>query len=403
MDNKVSRKAERVASLDIFRGLNVALMIFVNELAEIRGLPWWTYHAHRNEDRMTYVDMVFPAFLLIVGMSLPFALGSRIRRGDTAPRLVGYVLLRSIALITLGIIIANSSDGSALQMHGLPGAVWGLLALCAAVLVWFDYPRATERKRVRVHTVLRLAGVVLLVALAALYRKTATGGTVQWLSYDYPEILGLIGYTYLVGALCYLTTRRWRWAPAVWLLTFAAYNVATAAGVLPWSEKWWIWPVYNGSFGMLVFAGVVLTTIYFLDPAITSFRRRATLACSFGVIAALAGWLLLPLGLSKIRATPSWVLFTIAACCWVYTLLYWLCDVKQKRAWAAPVRAAGANTLLTYLLPDFWYALLATFGIHAWSRLYRTGWAGVVRSVAFTALMLAISTLLTRRKLRLQI
>ena len=36
----------RIVSIDIFRGLTIAVMIFVNELAEIRGLPWWTYHAH---------------------------------------------------------------------------------------------------------------------------------------------------------------------------------------------------------------------------------------------------------------------------------------------------------------------------------------------------------------------
>jgi heparan-alpha-glucosaminide N-acetyltransferase len=36
----------RIVSLDILRGLNIALMIFVNELAEVKGLlPWWTYHA----------------------------------------------------------------------------------------------------------------------------------------------------------------------------------------------------------------------------------------------------------------------------------------------------------------------------------------------------------------------
>ena len=31
----------RVLSIDIFRGLNIALMIFVNELASVRDLPWW--------------------------------------------------------------------------------------------------------------------------------------------------------------------------------------------------------------------------------------------------------------------------------------------------------------------------------------------------------------------------
>jgi predicted acyltransferase len=34
----------RLASIDVLRGLTMAVMVFVNELAGTRGLPWWTYH-----------------------------------------------------------------------------------------------------------------------------------------------------------------------------------------------------------------------------------------------------------------------------------------------------------------------------------------------------------------------
>jgi predicted acyltransferase len=61
----------RLASIDIFRGLTMTLMILVNALAEIKGLPWWTYHMKADVDAMTYVDMVFPFFLFIVGLSMP--------------------------------------------------------------------------------------------------------------------------------------------------------------------------------------------------------------------------------------------------------------------------------------------------------------------------------------------
>ena len=92
-------KAPRILSLDIFRGLNIALMIFVNELASIHGLPWWTDHAPANVNVMTYVDMVYPGFLLIVGMSLPLALNARVRRGDGTLKLVWYIVLRAVALV----------------------------------------------------------------------------------------------------------------------------------------------------------------------------------------------------------------------------------------------------------------------------------------------------------------
>jgi heparan-alpha-glucosaminide N-acetyltransferase len=73
----------RVISLDVFRGFTMAVMIFVNELSSARGLPWWTYHAPGNVDVMTYVDMVFPFFLFIVGMSLPLSVAQRLKRNGS--------------------------------------------------------------------------------------------------------------------------------------------------------------------------------------------------------------------------------------------------------------------------------------------------------------------------------
>jgi predicted acyltransferase len=76
----------RIQSIDIFRGITLAVMIFVNDLDETRNLPWWTFHANRNWDVMTHVDMVFPIFLFLVGMSLPIAINARLRRNRLCAR-----------------------------------------------------------------------------------------------------------------------------------------------------------------------------------------------------------------------------------------------------------------------------------------------------------------------------
>lgn len=395
---------QRILSLDIFRGLNIALMIFVNELHEIKGLPWWTYHAPGAANVMTYVDMVFPAFLVIVGMSLPLALQARIRRGDETPQLIWYVVLRSVALIVLGLILQNAQVAEISLMHHIGGNSLGLLALLSAFLIWMDYPRTEDPRRRRTYTALRLAGLLLLVVLMVVFRRSdAETGTTAWLTFDYPEILGIIGYTYLVAGLCYLLTRRWLWAPAAWFLAFLALNIASAAKGIHTSLPWWIFPIGNGSFLALVFAGVVLAIIFFLEPRCGTYQSKAMPALAFGVIAAIAARLLHPLGISKIRATPTWVLYDIAACCAIYCLLYFVCDVKKKVAWAAPVRSAGSNTLLTYLLPDLWAYLLGGLGINWWSTHFSQGAVGVLRCIVFTLLILGISTALTRARLRLQL
>ena len=56
----------RVDSIDIFRGMNVLLMILVDNLGFVAGLPWWTNHMPREANGMTYVDMVFPEFLFLI-------------------------------------------------------------------------------------------------------------------------------------------------------------------------------------------------------------------------------------------------------------------------------------------------------------------------------------------------
>ena len=90
----------RLASIDIFRGLTMTVMIFVNELAGVKGLPWWNYHMKANVDFMTYVDMVFPFFLFIVGLSMPLAIRSRLKRNPSIPALWMHVALRTASLMT---------------------------------------------------------------------------------------------------------------------------------------------------------------------------------------------------------------------------------------------------------------------------------------------------------------
>src|SRR6202142_3799571 len=120
--------SSRVVSIDIFRGLTMAGMMFVNALAEVRGLPWWTYHAHAMEDRMTYVDMVFPFFLFAVGLSLPISVDRRLKRKPSLPGLWLHVALRVIGLVPLGIILANAEKAGSSRM-AISGSLWAVIGL----------------------------------------------------------------------------------------------------------------------------------------------------------------------------------------------------------------------------------------------------------------------------------
>src|SRR3954467_10806306 len=89
----------RVASIDIVRALTMVLMIFVNDLGSLKNIPPWLEHVAPGVDGMGLADTVFPAFLFIVGLSLPFAVEGRRKKGDKEIQLVKHVLVRTIALL----------------------------------------------------------------------------------------------------------------------------------------------------------------------------------------------------------------------------------------------------------------------------------------------------------------
>jgi heparan-alpha-glucosaminide N-acetyltransferase len=392
----------RLASIDIFRGLTMVVMIFVNDLDSVHGLPWWTHHMPARINAMTYVDMVFPFFLFIIGLSIPLAIQQRLKKGPSITALWLHVVIRAASLIVLGLILANVELADPTRI-GINRYAWAILGLAGASLFLSVY-KGSERATT-LHHRLRIFGLVLTAAMFAIFRRTTHDGRAAWIDGSYPEILGIIGYTYFAVAVLYIPTRRWLWAPLAWLVALVTMNaVCIARGNASISHiPLYIWPFHNGSSASITMAGIVTSIIFLGAHRWQTLRWKILLGLAFGFSALLAGWLFTPLGISKIRATPTWCLYSIGAAVLFFTLLYSVCDVKKKTAWAFFARPAGANTLLTYLIPDFYYFFIPLAGITYFETHLNFGWPGAVRSAIFTALVLAIAAALTKLKVRLQL
>src|ERR1700677_152790 len=113
----------RFVSIDIFRGLTVLVMVFVDNLDFVKGLPWWTYHMPRQANGLTYVDMVFPAFLFVMGMSIPLAVERRIAVVDSDRQIWLHIVRRSLSLVALGLFIANGPQVDP-QRTGISTVLW---------------------------------------------------------------------------------------------------------------------------------------------------------------------------------------------------------------------------------------------------------------------------------------
>lgn len=374
------------------------LMVFVNDVAKVKGLPWWTYHMPAQQSGMTYVDVVFPAFLFIVGMAMPVAVRRRLEQDDSRLRLWAHILTRSLGLVVLGLIVANARKADP-RFTGLSPGVWPSLGLIGAILLWGVFPIDERRK---LHTLLRYTGAAILVATLVVFRRTTETGGVAWLDFHYGEILGLIGRVYLAACILYVPLRNKLWAPPVILVALTALNVASRLGMPPLQRvfPYALWIFDSGELQSIGVAGIVAYHIFFDTRVARTFRQKALLAAAYAAVLLAGGWAFAFLGISKIASTPAWCLYTSGICVVLFLLIYWVTDVRGWRRWAAFAQPAGANTLLTYLLPDLFYFTCGA-AYAAWTPTH--GWPGVARSVVFTTCILGLSALLTRKGIRLQL
>src|SRR3954470_13313166 len=93
---------KRLLSIDVFRAVTMLLMIFVNDVSGVKNIPAWIEHVSAQADGLGFADTIFPAFLFIVGLSLPLALKNRMSKGTPFIAIALYILTRSVALIVMG-------------------------------------------------------------------------------------------------------------------------------------------------------------------------------------------------------------------------------------------------------------------------------------------------------------
>src|SRR5215467_14114737 len=103
---------KRLKSIDVFRAVTMFLMIFVNDVDGVQKIPEWIKHVDAHTDGIGFADVIFPAFLFIVGLSLPFAIRNRMNRGDSVQQIALYIFARSLALLIMGLFHVNLDDYS---------------------------------------------------------------------------------------------------------------------------------------------------------------------------------------------------------------------------------------------------------------------------------------------------
>ena len=126
MPRSTNGEPVRLLSLDVFRGVAVAGMILVNHPGDPQEV--WPQLPHAKWNGWTAADLVFPAFLFIVGVAIALSLAPwkspEVRRAPIVRRIV----LRTLTLFGLGVLL-NAFPALHLATLRIPG-VLQRIALC---------------------------------------------------------------------------------------------------------------------------------------------------------------------------------------------------------------------------------------------------------------------------------
>ena len=214
-------------------------------------------------------------------------------------------------------------------------------------------------------------------------------------------ILGIIGWAYLLCATLYLLLRN-----RVWLIPWACAGLylLNLFEFLPVTERL---PnpllIISASHHALVMSGIMATQIYLLTrdskktwmfPLIILIPAVILLSYGFAV---RPNW-----GISKILATPSWTAICAGISYISFALLHVLTDIAGYTRWATVVMPAGRSTLTCYLLPGLVYPILWPLQ-QLLPESMLAGGVGIIKSILFALLIIVLTGLLEKIKVRLRI
>ena len=387
---------QRISSIDILRALTMVLMIFVNDLWSLKNIPQWLEHVERGVDGIGLADVVFPAFLFIVGLSLPFAIDHRRKKGDTTSQLVWHALSRTIALLVMGVYLVNGESIDATAM-GMPKFLWYPLCCLSFILIWNVYPKRMNRSLV---WIARSIGIITLVTLAILYKGKEGSFAPHWWG-----ILGLIGWAYLVSSLITIFAKNNFYVILAGWVFFAVLSMVSKAGFVPNNAVISAVPdaIRGGTLAGLTMGGVLTSLIFQYYRSRNDNQRMTMVLLGFSAVLIALSIITRPYWkLAKLGATPAWLFLCSAFTILAFTAIYWLADVGKKANWFNIIKPAGTDTLLCYLIPYFMYAIVNATGAYL-PGFMLTGGVGLLKSLLFALLCVLITRLLNKRGVKLKL
>ncbi|HEY7087153.1 MAG TPA: DUF5009 domain-containing protein [Tepidisphaeraceae bacterium] len=391
----------RLLSLDVFRGLTIAFMVLVNSMPDPKYDPF----EHANWDGWTLTDLVFPFFLFIVGVAVPFSFAKRLSDPNASRKsLLAHVWLRALILFMLGWMI-HSMPGTTREMpeqgfYSLKILGWITRICTYGGLVALLIPWKWKRAQIWVPVGIAVGFILLIVinhftlahAQPWLPEKFRWGGGA--LNPDrirIPGVLQRIGICYGIAATIALYFN-WRMVLLSAILLLAGYSALMLRAPFPnhvtgsltkndnlerkidetvldrftldetgkrhYTQRhtYGEYPDPEGILSTVPSVSTVLIGIlvglWLRTPRPTVDRCAAILVFGF-VVAALGagmGWWVMPV--NKKIWSPSFVVLTAGLGMLTLGAMFWVIDIKGWRTWSLPLAILGMNAIFLYALSE---------------------------------------------------
>jgi len=325
------QKPARILSIDALRGFDMFWItggdVFFVTLFAFIGTPFCEKLAlqldHPAWSGFHFYDLIFPLFLFIVGLSMPFSITRRMERGSSRKDIYKHIFRRTIILYLLGMVYNGlfHFNFETLRYTGVLHRI--AFTYFFASLIVMNYKQKGQ---------LFWAVTITLAYWLVLLKVSVPGFGAYHLT---PEgnLAGFIDRKFLPGSFCC-----YKFGDNEGILTNFPAIVNVLAGVLagyrllkPEPEK--------KKIIFFIVSGVIL------------------------IIIALLWNMIYPI--NKYLWTGSYVSLTCGLSMLAICLFYWLIDVRGYTRWAFPFTVIGMNCITIYVLQGFFdFGVIAKIFIH---------------------------------------
>ncbi len=357
--------SKRLISLDALRGYTIALMVIVNDPGSWSHVYPPLLHAEWHG--ITLTDLVFPAFLFIVGVSITLAYTKRLEAGADMAGLHKKIASRSIKIMLLGWFLwlwpTFSLDG--MRYVGVLPRISIVFFVCALL-----YLHTNWRQQIWIASLTLLAYwlamAVVPVPIDNVVRQALATGQVQ-----YSEGLLDIGSIREVSA------------------GFIAANYEPGVNITAWLDRLIVpgdfWQVTWDPEGLMstfpaIATGMIGMLVGKLFLSIEETHRKLTwlffLGFAMYLLGGAWGWVM---PLNKNLWTSSYTLWTAGMCTMGLAAAILVVDVLGYTRGTKLGRVYGANAIASYVLAGMLTLVFYTdiFGGVALNGLWMDGMTGI--------------------------